>query len=46
MDYIAVVSNDNLEPVEKIEDNEVLVAVAVRFGKVRLIDNIGLNRKQ
>ena len=46
IDYIAVVSNDNLEPVEKIEDNEVLVAVAVRFGKVRLIDNIGLNRKQ
>ncbi len=46
VDYIAVVSNDNLEPVEKIEDNEVLVAVAVRFGKVRLIDNIVLNRKQ
>lgn len=46
VDYIAVVSNDNLEPVEKIEDNEVLVAVAVRFGKVRLIDNVVLNRKQ
>jgi pantoate--beta-alanine ligase len=46
IDYVAVVSNDDLEPVEKIDDNEVLVAVAVRFGKVRLIDNIILNRKQ
>jgi pantoate--beta-alanine ligase len=46
IDYIAVVDNDALEPIDKIEDNEVLVAVAVRFGKVRLIDNIVLNRRQ
>lgn len=46
VDYVAVVDNDNLEPVDKIDDKEVLVAVAVRFGKVRLIDNIILNRKQ
>lgn len=46
IDYVAVVSNDDLEPVDKIEDSEVLVAVAVRFGKVRLIDNVVLNRKQ
>jgi len=46
VDYVAVVNNDTLEPVEKIDDSEVLVAVAVRFGKVRLIDNIILNRKQ
>ena len=46
IDYVAVVSNETLEPIEKIDDNEVLVAVAVRFGKVRLIDNIILNRKQ
>lgn len=46
IDYIAVVSNNDLEPIEKIEDGEVLVAVAVRFGKVRLIDNVILNRKQ
>lgn len=46
IDYVAVVSNDDLEPIEKITDSEVLVAVAVRFGKVRLIDNIILNRKQ
>ncbi len=46
IDYVAVVSNDDLEPIEKIDDKEVLVAVAVRFGKVRLIDNVVLNRKQ
>ena len=46
IDYIAVVNNQDLEPIEKIDDKEVLLAVAVRFGKVRLIDNIVLNRKQ
>ncbi len=46
IDYVAVVSNDDLEPIDKIDDNEVLVALAVRFGKVRLIDNLVLNRKQ
>ncbi|MGD9561384.1 MAG: pantoate--beta-alanine ligase [Pyrinomonadaceae bacterium] len=46
IDYVAVVNNDDLEPIDKIDDKEVLVAVAVRFGKVRLIDNIVLNRKQ
>lgn len=46
VDYVAVVDNDALEPVDKIEDSEVLVAVAVRFGKVRLIDNVILNRRQ
>jgi pantoate--beta-alanine ligase len=46
IDYIGVVDNDDLEPVEKIDDKEVLVAVAVRFGKIRLIDNMVLNRKQ
>lgn len=46
IDYVAVVDNDALEPVEKIDDKEVLLAVAVRFDKVRLIDNIILNRRQ
>ena len=46
IDYVAVVDNDALEPVEKIDDKEVLVAVAVRFDNVRLIDNIILNRRQ
>ncbi len=46
IDYIAVVDNETLEPIEKIRENAVLIAVAVRFGKIRLIDNIVLNRKQ
>ena len=46
IDYIAVVDADSLEPIEKIEGSPVLIAVAVRFGKVRLIDNVTLNRKQ
>ena len=46
IDYIAVVDNETLEPIEKIRENAVLIAVAVRFGKIRLIDNIIVNRKQ
>jgi len=46
IDYIAVVDNETLEPVDKIDDREILVAIAVRFGRVRLIDNTILNRKQ
>ena len=46
IDYVAVVDNETLEPIEKIRENAALVAVAVRFGKVRLIDNAVLNRKQ
>lgn len=46
LDYVAVVDNTTLEPVEKIAENEVLLAVAANFGNVRLIDNVTLNRKQ
>jgi pantoate--beta-alanine ligase len=46
VDYIAVVDNETLEPVEKIGEAAVLIAIAVRFGNVRLIDNTVLNRKQ
>ena len=46
IDYIAIVDHETLEPIEKIRENAALVAVAVRFGKVRLIDNVILNRKQ
>ena len=46
VDYVALVDNETLEPVERIEDKSVLLAVAVRFGKVRLIDNTIFNRKQ
>ncbi|MCY7376012.1 MAG: pantoate--beta-alanine ligase [Pyrinomonadaceae bacterium] len=45
LDYVAVVDGETLEPVEKIGENAVLIAVAVRFGNVRLIDNTILNRQ-
>jgi pantoate--beta-alanine ligase len=46
IDYVAVVDNQTLEPIEKIAEHPVLIAVAARFGKVRLIDNTILNKKQ
>ncbi|CAN5589198.1 MAG: pantoate--beta-alanine ligase [Pyrinomonadaceae bacterium] len=46
IDYVALVNGASLEPVERIDDSEVLVAIAVRFGNIRLIDNIILNRGQ
>ncbi|MGI9036431.1 MAG: pantoate--beta-alanine ligase, partial [Pyrinomonadaceae bacterium] len=46
VEYVALVDAETLEPVEKIEDRPVLLAVAARFGNVRLIDNTILNRKQ
>ncbi len=45
LDYVAVVDADTLEPVEKIAENAVLIAVAARFGTTRLIDNTVLNRR-
>jgi pantoate--beta-alanine ligase len=46
IDYVSVVDAETLESVDKIDDREILVAVAARFGNVRLIDNTVLNRKQ
>lgn len=46
IDYIAIVDNETLQPVEKVDDKEVLIAVAVNFAGVRLIDNTVLNRRQ
>jgi pantoate--beta-alanine ligase len=43
IDYVAVVDNGTLEPIERISESAVLIAVAVRFGEIRLIDNIILN---
>jgi pantoate--beta-alanine ligase len=39
IDYIAIVDNDQLREVQEIK-GEVLIALAVFFGKVRLIDNV------
>jgi pantoate--beta-alanine ligase len=46
IDYIGVVDNKTFEPIEYVGEKEVLIAVAVFFGDVRLIDNTLLNRKQ
>ncbi|MGD8534641.1 MAG: pantoate--beta-alanine ligase [Candidatus Aminicenantes bacterium] len=45
IDYVEIVDMENLDSVKKIE-NEVLAALAVFIGKVRLIDNTILNRKE
>ncbi len=39
IDYVEVVSGNGLEAIEQIRES-VLIALAVRFGKTRLIDNI------
>ncbi len=41
IDYIEVVDADRIQPVETLSGT-VLLAVAVRFGKARLIDNIAI----
>ena len=46
IDYIAAVDHETLHPVDKIGDEEAMIALAARFGNVRLIDNIVLNLKQ
>jgi len=45
IDYIAVVDNETLEPIEKVGEYAVLIAVAVRFGTTRLIDNTVINKR-
>ncbi|MCJ7508015.1 MAG: pantoate--beta-alanine ligase [candidate division Zixibacteria bacterium] len=39
IDYIAITDTENLNSIEKIK-GEVLISLAVKFGKTRLIDNI------
>ena len=41
IDYIAITDADSLELLNKLE-GEILISLAVRFGKTRLIDNIKL----
>jgi len=45
IDYIGVVDNETLAPVERIGEEAVLIAVAVRFGETRLIDNTVINKR-
>jgi len=41
IDYVAVVDADSLRPIERLQ-GEVLLALAVKFGATRLIDNLKL----
>lgn len=42
LDYAAIVCRATLEPIDTVEKGNTLIALAVRFGKVRLIDNTRL----
>ena len=46
IDYVSTVNAETLEPLDTIEDTGAIIAAAVFFGKVRLIDNVRLNAKQ
>lgn len=46
VDYVEVADRETLQHIEKIGDDETLIAAAVFIGNVRLIDNVILNRKQ
>ena len=45
IDYISILSYPQLEIVEQITENDIIIAIAVKFSKARLIDNIILTRK-
>ena len=45
IDYISILSYPQLEKVERITENDIIIAIAVKFSKARLIDNIILTRK-
>ena len=44
IDYVSIVDNATLEPVSGIAQRPVLIAVAVFFGDIRLIDNVVLEK--
>jgi pantoate--beta-alanine ligase len=46
LDYVSVVDRDSLKTVEKVGDDETLIAAAIYIGDIRLIDNVILNRQQ
>ena len=46
IDYVDVLAYPELTPVEELKGRRVIVAVAVRFGSTRLIDNIILDEKE
>ena len=45
IDYISILSYPQLEKADRITENDMIIAIAVKFSKARLIDNIILTRK-
>lgn len=45
LEYVAVTDAETLQPLDRLDDETVLISVAVRFGNTRLIDNVMLNKK-
>jgi len=43
IDYVSVNDADTLEKLDRLEDRSVLISLAVRFGKTRLIDNLAVS---
>src|SRR5438270_5829866 len=46
LEYVSVTDADTLERLDKLDERNVLIAVAARIGQTRLIDNIVLNKQQ
>jgi pantoate--beta-alanine ligase len=44
LEYVSVNDADTLERLDRLDDRPVIIAVAARLGKTRLIDNIVLNK--
>jgi len=42
IDYVEIVARNNLKPLDEIKGEDCLIALAVRIGKTRLIDNLPL----
>lgn len=45
IDYVSILSYPELEKVDRVTENDMIIAIAVKFSKARLIDNIILTRK-
>src|SRR3982750_2262103 len=43
LDYVNISSGENLERIDKLDEQPILITIAVYVGKTRLIDNILLN---
>lgn len=40
IDYVEILTYPDLSPIDQLENQEIIIALAVKFGKTRLIDNM------